>query len=85
MVEGPRDALHLAEYGIPALAILGGSSVWDNAKAELLMQLEPSLVVLAFDPDKVGREGTRVRSHLDTCHSRDLIQSSAAAIAMPAA
>lgn len=60
LVEGPRDALNLLQHDVPALAILGGTSVWRRAKAELLLLLNPELIVLAFDPDKIGRQVTEL-------------------------
>jgi 5S rRNA maturation endonuclease (ribonuclease M5) len=58
LVEGVRDALNLIQHGLLALAILGGKTVWGPSKANLLMTLEPDLVILAFDPDEIGREVT---------------------------
>ena len=60
LCEGPRDALNLLQYGIPALAVLGGITVWTSAKAEAVAELNPRLVVLAFDPDEVGKALTTV-------------------------
>jgi 5S rRNA maturation endonuclease (ribonuclease M5) len=60
LVEGVRDALNLIQHGIPALAIMGGKTVWRDSKANLLMLLDPDLVVLAFDPDKIGRKVTKL-------------------------
>jgi 5S rRNA maturation endonuclease (ribonuclease M5) len=58
LVEGPRDALRLLSFGIPALSILGGKTVWRKIKAVLLMELDPRVIVLAFDPDKIGQQIT---------------------------
>lgn len=60
LVEGPRDALNLLQYGIPTVSILGGKTVWSKHKAELVLEAEPKLVVLAFDPDEVGRAVTQL-------------------------
>jgi 5S rRNA maturation endonuclease (ribonuclease M5) len=58
LVEGVRDALNLIQHGLLALAILGGKTVWSKAKADLVMTLEPDIILLAFDPDEIGREVT---------------------------
>jgi hypothetical protein len=60
LVEGPRDALNLLQHGLLALAILGGTTVYRNIKMDLLMSLEPDLVCLAFDPDKIGQQVTKL-------------------------
>jgi len=60
LVEGPRDALRLLSFGLPALAILGGKTVWRQAKADLLLSLEPQTVILAFDPDEIGQAVTQL-------------------------
>ena len=54
LVEGPRDALNLLQNDIMALANLGGETVWSDEKAELLMDLDVAVLVIATDPDKVG-------------------------------
>lgn len=56
LVEGPRDALKLLSYGIPALANLGGITVYSQAKVELLEDFPAKQIVLAFDNDKIGRK-----------------------------
>lgn len=53
LVEGPRDALRLLSFGIPALSCLGAQ--WDKGKRELLAELPIDTVVLAFDNDKAGK------------------------------
>lgn len=60
LCEGPRDALNLLQYDIPALANLGGFTTWSEDKAEQVSFLNVKMVVLAFDPDKVGRRLTSV-------------------------
>jgi hypothetical protein len=57
--EGPRDALNPLQWGIPALSILGTHS-WSEAKAELVLALDPELIVFAFDPDDAGAKATEV-------------------------
>lgn len=58
LVEGPRDALNLIQNGIPALANLGGIYSWNEEKIKYVMDLDPKIVVLAFDPDEVGQKLT---------------------------
>jgi hypothetical protein len=52
LVEGPRDALRLLSFGIPALSCLGAQ--WDRGKRELLAELPIDTVILAFDNDNAG-------------------------------
>ncbi len=59
LVEGPRDALTLHQFGIPALSILGTLS-WSDAKRDLLLASGVQRVLLAFDGDKAGRQGAEV-------------------------
>lgn len=54
LVEGPRDALHLIQNGIPAFAFLGSSTKWSDYVGDLILQQEPDLIVLAFDADAPG-------------------------------
>lgn len=53
LVEGPRDALNMIQYGFPALAILGSHN-WSKLKHGLIELLNPSMLVLAFDNDEAG-------------------------------
>lgn len=53
LVEGPRDALNMIQYGFPALAILGAHN-WSQLKADLVSLLNPNLLVFAFDSDEAG-------------------------------
>lgn len=53
LVEGPRDALNLIQYGIPALCILGSKN-WSSIKSDLVNILDPKLLILAFDADEAG-------------------------------
>ena len=59
LVEGPRDALNLLQYQIPALSNLGASNAWATGKTKLLLDLDPKLIVLGFDRDKEGRRANR--------------------------
>lgn len=53
LVEGPRDALRLLSFGIPAIAILGTQS-WSKRKAHLLELSGVEYIVLCFDGDDAG-------------------------------
>lgn len=53
LVEGPRDALRLLYYGIPALAVLG-TQTWTAHKARLLELHGVRNVLLMFDGDPAG-------------------------------
>lgn len=67
LTEGPYDALRLLQWGIPAVAILGGQN-WSEKKADILV-MRPGIrrVFLAFDADRGGDEATdTVRSSLDS-------------------
>jgi len=57
LVEGPRDALNMLQYGFPALAILGSKN-WSSFKASLVTLLDPDLIILAFDNDEAGHSAT---------------------------
>ncbi len=54
IVEGPRDALNLIQYGMPALAILGSKN-WSEMKYSMFSLLNPKLTVLALDNDEAGQ------------------------------
>lgn len=58
LVEGPRDALRCQQYGIMAMAILGTSN-WSSKKTDLVLALEPDVVILAFDGDEAGAAATK--------------------------
>jgi 5S rRNA maturation endonuclease (ribonuclease M5) len=60
LVEGPRDAAKLIQYNIPALANLGGVTVFSKDKVDLINQLDVPRIVLAFDPDEIGIELTQL-------------------------
>jgi 5S rRNA maturation endonuclease (ribonuclease M5) len=53
VVEGPRDALRLCSLGIPAVAILGATSM-SEIKALLIVNLGVSHVYIMSDNDKGG-------------------------------
>jgi DNA primase len=54
LVEGPFDALVLAAWGVPALALVG-----THARAEALRELERfERIYVVLDADAAGREGT---------------------------
>lgn len=60
MCEGPRDALNLIQYGIPAVSIIGTGTVKGKGrgaenKANLILALDPKLVLLMFDADEAGK------------------------------
>lgn len=54
LVEGPRDALNMIQYGFPALAILGSKN-WSSLKSNLVRILNPKKLILAFDNDEAGQ------------------------------
>jgi 5S rRNA maturation endonuclease (ribonuclease M5) len=60
LVEGPRDALKLIQFGIPAVANLGGTTVFSKRKVELIEESPFKKIILAFDTDTVGRELTKL-------------------------
>ena len=53
LVEGPRDALRLVSMGIPALAMLGATSMSD-VKALLVVNLDIDVVYVISDNDSGG-------------------------------
>lgn len=53
VVEGPRDALRLCSLGIPAVAILGATSM-SEVKALLIMNLRVTHAYIMSDNDKGG-------------------------------
>lgn len=57
VVEGPRDALRLLYYGIPAVAVLG-ANIWSSAKRDLLLGLGATTIVLWMDNDTAGVTAT---------------------------
>lgn len=70
VVEGPRDALTLVQAGIPALATIGSYTAWTEQKARLVLDLEPDLIVLAFDGDEIGQLATKVAARSFRGHAR---------------
>lgn len=59
VVEGPRDALRLLYYGIPAVAVLG-AQIWSSTKRDLLLALNTSRIVAWLDSDKAGIRATNM-------------------------
>lgn len=51
--EGPRDALHPIQHGIPALPILGSNN-FNETKADILLSLNLKRIITCFDPDSSG-------------------------------
>jgi len=64
LCEGPRDALNLVQYKVPALATLGAGikpdEKWTSKISTLLNFLGVEKIVLAFDPDEAGNKATKV-------------------------
>ena len=58
LVEGPRDALRLIRFGIPAVCIMGTQS-WGNAKMKKLINAGVLTIVLMMDGDKAGRDASK--------------------------
>lgn len=59
LVEGPRDAMRLLEYGVPAMAILGTHS-WTTSKIRLLEMAGVERLVLCMDGDAAGEVATNL-------------------------
>lgn len=59
LVEGPRDALRLLRYGIPAMAVLGAIN-WNDEKRYTLEQAGVNNLILFMDGDDAGKEATKV-------------------------
>lgn len=57
LVEGPRDALRLLSYGIPAMAILG-TNTWSSKKMDLLEVHGIRRIILMLDGDPAGIAAT---------------------------
>lgn len=58
ITEGPRDALKLISYKIPALAVLG-AGLWSTTKKSLLLNLDTDFYIF-FDGDKVGVKNSKI-------------------------
>ena len=54
IVEGPRDALNLLQYGLPALAILGCTN-WSKKNIPLLLSCKFKNLIVLMDGDEAGR------------------------------
>jgi len=66
LVEGPRDALNLLQNDILAIANIGGTTVWDSYKAELIQELDLQCLVVATDPDTIGTNlANRIKRELN--------------------
>lgn len=59
LVEGPRDALRLIRFGIPAICIMGTHS-WCKAKLRQLEFSGASRIVVMMDGDAAGRAATKL-------------------------
>ena len=59
LVEGPRDALRLLRFGIPAVCIMGTHS-WSKKKMQLLEFSGATRIVLMLDGDAAGKACTRL-------------------------
>lgn len=59
LVEGPRDALRLLKFGIPAICIMGTHS-WSQKKMQLLEFSGATRIVLMLDGDAAGKACTRL-------------------------
>jgi 5S rRNA maturation endonuclease (ribonuclease M5) len=59
LVEGPRDALRLVQYGIPAVCILGTQS-WTATKNKLLELAGIEKLIIMMDGDCAGIEATEM-------------------------
>lgn len=59
LVEGPRDALRLLRFGIPAISIMGTHS-WGQNKIRQLELAGVERVVVMMDGDAAGRKATRL-------------------------
>lgn len=53
LVEGPRDALNLIQFGLPALAILGCTN-WSKSNIPLILSLHFSNFLIMMDGDEAG-------------------------------
>lgn len=67
LVEGPRDALRLLRFGIPAVCIMGTHS-WSQKKLRFLEFSGAQRIVLMFDGDDAGKRATRL---VKTGHNHD--------------
>lgn len=59
LVEGPRDALRLLKYGIPAMSVLGALN-WNEEKRYILEQSGIQNLVLFLDGDDAGLKATKL-------------------------
>jgi DNA primase len=59
IVEGPRDALNLLQYGVPAVAILGCSN-WAKTLIPSVLACRSKAVVILMDGDQAGQDAAEV-------------------------
>jgi 5S rRNA maturation endonuclease (ribonuclease M5) len=59
VVEGPRDALKLLQYGIAAVALMGTQKT-EDAKIETLIRMNARKIVILMDGDDAGRSAAQV-------------------------
>lgn len=58
IVEGELDAAYIMQYGMKAVAV--GGSGWNMRKQDnLLFNIKPKAVIIAFDNDKAGKKGAK--------------------------
>lgn len=70
LCEGPRDALRLLRYGIPAVSVLGALN-WSEAKRMTIERSGINNLILFMDGDKAGKKAARgiyrdVKMHFGT-------------------
>jgi 5S rRNA maturation endonuclease (ribonuclease M5) len=59
IVEGPRDALKLISFGIPAVAMMGTTN-WSRVKTNLILDSGVQGVVIVMDSDKSGEKARKM-------------------------
>jgi len=59
IVEGPRDALKLIEYGLLAVPLLGTQKNLDE-KIDTIFNLNPRCFIVMLDGDAAGRKGQKI-------------------------
>jgi 5S rRNA maturation endonuclease (ribonuclease M5) len=58
LVEGPRDALRLIRFGIPAVCIMGTQS-WSDSKMKKIRNAGVDRIILMMDGDKAGKAASK--------------------------
>jgi 5S rRNA maturation endonuclease (ribonuclease M5) len=82
LCEGPRDALRLLRYGIPAIAVLGAGN-WNEQKRFQLEKTGAENIIIFMDGDEAGKAATKsiykdIKNYFSTRyvslwkHSKDL-------------